>query len=87
MRDEPQRRTENCGRFPSRVGRVYVSAMRFAQRVYLFCGIWGVLVCLPIFWNEPWMAQHSPPAVTHPEYYYGFFGVTLAVRPLGWETV
>src|SRR6478609_3711137 len=52
--------------------------MQFAKRVFLIAGIWGVLIMVPQYFNEGWIGQHLPPAITHPEYYYGFTGGTLA---------
>lgn len=52
--------------------------MRFSRLVFLIAGIYGILVVLPGYFGERQMAAKFPPAVTHPEYYYGFFGVALA---------
>jgi hypothetical protein len=52
--------------------------MRFAKWVYLLAGVSGVLLVAPPFFLEQRTGQDFPPAITHPEYYYGFFGVTLA---------
>jgi hypothetical protein len=35
-------------------------------------------VLLPGFSGEKILAQKMPPAVTHPEFYYGFLGVAVA---------
>lgn len=75
--------------------------MRFAKWVYAIAGIYGILVTLPLYFFENQMAAMMPPAINHPEYYYGFVGVTLAwqlaflvisrdplrFRPLMWVTV
>lgn len=52
--------------------------MRFAKRVYRVAGVYGVVVIVPMYFLEARIAHDSPPAITHPEYYYGFVGVTLA---------
>jgi hypothetical protein len=52
--------------------------MRFSRLVFLVAGIYGILVLLPGYFGERQIATRYPPAVTHPEYYYGFFGVALA---------
>lgn len=52
--------------------------MRFSRLVFLIAGIYGILVLAPGYFGEAKMAARFPPAVTHPEYYYGFFGVALA---------
>ncbi|HSE47959.1 MAG TPA: hypothetical protein VLA96_01995 [Terriglobales bacterium] len=56
--------------------------MLFAKRVFLFAGIWGLLVIVPGFFNEPFVAQTQPPPITHPEYFYGFYTTALAFQVL-----
>jgi hypothetical protein len=51
---------------------------RFPRIVFLGAGIYGIIVLLPGFFSEKMMAELMPPAITHPEFYYGFFGVALA---------
>jgi len=51
--------------------------MKFAKWVFLLADVYGILVTLPLY-NEAQTAQMFPPAVNHPEYYYGFAGVVLA---------
>jgi hypothetical protein len=53
-------------------------AMKFARLVFLIAGIYGLLVMLPQYFLESKIARDSPPAITHPEFYYGFIGVTVA---------
>jgi hypothetical protein len=52
--------------------------MRFANWVFLLAGITGVLMVAPAYFFEDRFNADFPPAVNHPELYYGFFGVTLA---------
>ena len=52
--------------------------MKFARRVFLIAGIYGVVVLLPQYFLEQRHAVDRPPAITHAEYYYGFVGVALA---------
>ena len=52
--------------------------MLFAKRVYLIAGIYGLIVLAPQYFLEAKNGQDFPPAITHPEYYYGFVGVGLA---------
>lgn len=52
--------------------------MRFAKIVFLVAGIYGLLVMLPQYFFEGKMRRDSPPPITHPEFYYGFIGVTVA---------
>jgi hypothetical protein len=59
-----------------------VVGMKFAQWVFLLAGIYGVVVVTPQFFLEQQVNRDYPPAITHPEYYYGFAGVALA-----WQVV
>jgi len=52
--------------------------MKFAKRVYLIAGIYGLIVMLPQYFLEDKNGRDFPPAITHPEYYYGFVGITVA---------
>jgi hypothetical protein len=52
--------------------------MKFARIVFLIAGIWGFIVTLPLYFAYGFIGQRSPPAITHPEFYFGFAGVTLA---------
>ncbi len=52
--------------------------MKFAKWVYRIAGIYGLLVFVPLLFLERAVSQTSPPAITHPEYYYGFAIVGVA---------
>jgi hypothetical protein len=52
--------------------------MKFARRVFLIAGIYGLIVVLPLYFLEAKTGHDYPPPITHPEYYYGFIGVTAA---------
>lgn len=52
--------------------------MRFAQRLFLIAGIYGLFALLPQYFLEGKNGRDFPPPITHPEYYYGFIGVALA---------
>ncbi|HET8839867.1 MAG TPA: hypothetical protein VFN35_00310 [Ktedonobacteraceae bacterium] len=56
--------------------------MKFAKTVFLIAGIYGILVVTPLFFAEGVVDATQPPAITHPEYYYGFACVTLAWQVL-----
>jgi hypothetical protein len=56
--------------------------MKFAKIVFLIAGIYGLLVMLPQYFLESKLGRDSPPAITHPEFYYGFIGVTVAWQVL-----
>jgi hypothetical protein len=52
--------------------------MKFARVVFTIAGIYGSLVLLPQYFLLEKNGRDFPPAITHPEYYYGFIGVALA---------
>jgi hypothetical protein len=52
--------------------------MKFARYVFLIAGIYGLIVLAPLYFLEARIGQDTPPAITHPEYFYGFVGVGLA---------
>jgi hypothetical protein len=55
-----------------------MAVQRFAHRVFLFSGIYGLIVLVPQLFTESRIARDFPPAITHPEYFYGFLGVAIA---------
>ena len=52
--------------------------MDFAKRTFLIAGIYGLVVLLPQYMLEAKNGRDFPPAITHPEYYYGFIGIAVA---------
>lgn len=52
--------------------------MGFARRVFSIAGIYGLLVLVPQYFLEARTSRDFPPAITHPEYYYGFIGIAVA---------
>ena len=54
--------------------------MKFAKWVYRIAGIYGLVVLTPLLFLERLVSQTSPPAITHPEYYYGF-----AILGVAWQ--
>ena len=56
--------------------------MRFAKIVFNVAGIYGLLALLPQYFLEAKTGRDFPPAITHPEFYYGFIGVALAWQVL-----
>jgi hypothetical protein len=51
--------------------------IRFARRVFLGASIYGTIVMLPQYWLEDLIGKNTPPAITHPEHFYGFVGLAL----------
>jgi len=56
--------------------------MRFAKIVFLVAGIQGLLILSPMYFLENKIGRDTPPAISHPEYFYGFVGVALAWQVL-----
>jgi hypothetical protein len=56
--------------------------MNFARRVFNLAGIYGIVVLFPQYFLEARNGADYPPAINHPEYYYGFVGVALAWQVL-----
>ena len=56
--------------------------MKFARRVFLIAGVYGLIVLLPMYLLEEKTGRDFPPPITHPEFYYGFIGVAVAWQVL-----
>lgn len=54
--------------------------MKFAKYTFLAAGVYGILVLLPQYFFETKIGLDTPPAITHPEFFYGFVGVGLAFQ-------
>ena len=54
--------------------------MKFAKYTFYTAGIYGLIVLLPQYFLEEKNGRDYPPAINHPEYYYGFVGVALAFQ-------
>jgi hypothetical protein len=54
------------------------AASPLARRVFRVAGIYGLIVMLPQYFLEARIGRDFPPAITHPEYFYGFIGIVVA---------
>jgi len=52
--------------------------MKFARWVFAIAAVYGLALITPMYFAEAQIGRNDPPAITHPEYFYGFIGVTLA---------
>lgn len=52
--------------------------MKFAKFTFRIAGIWGVLVIAPLYFMFNLIGQKDPPPITHPGFFYGFVGASLA---------
>ena len=51
--------------------------MQFVKIVFLAAGVLGLLQVVPAYFMESQIATWNPPAIEHPEFYYGFISVVL----------
>ena len=51
---------------------------RFSRLVFLIAGSVGLIQMVPLYFYENTLNQTQPPAITHPEFYYGFIGIVIA---------
>ena len=54
--------------------------MRFTKVTFLVAGVYGLLALIPMYFTETRYGVDNPPAITHPEFYYGFIGVAVAFQ-------
>lgn len=54
--------------------------MKFARYTFALAGIYGLIVLAPMYFTLEQNGIDYPPAITHPEYYFGFIGVALAFQ-------
>jgi hypothetical protein len=52
--------------------------MRLAKWVFLVAGLSGIVIVAPLYFLEEQAGRDYPPPINHPEFFYGFAGVTLA---------
>lgn len=50
----------------------------FARWIFGIAGVYGLIVLTPQYFMEASIGRDYPPAITHPEYFYGFAGVALS---------
>jgi hypothetical protein len=50
----------------------------FAKRSFLWAAVYGIAGLLPLYFLEERIGIMFPPAITHPEHFYGFVGFALA---------
>lgn len=52
--------------------------MNIPKITFIVAGLYGLVTLIPHFFLENRIGITNPPAITHPEYFYGFLGVALA---------
>ncbi len=51
--------------------------MKFARIVFITAGVWGFAIVTPLYFTLDLVGRSYPPPIAHPDFYYGFVGVTL----------
>jgi len=51
--------------------------VKFARIVYGIAAAYGFISLLPLYFLLEKVGRDAPPPITHPEFYYGFLGVTF----------
>ena len=54
----------------------------FSRWLFRIAGIYGLVVLVPQYFMEAELGRTYPPAITHPEFFYGFIGIAIA-----WQVV
>ena len=52
--------------------------MKFSRWAFNIAGVYGVIPIAPLYFMEQAIGRQDPPLITHPMFFYGFVGVTLA---------
>lgn len=52
--------------------------INFAKWLLRIAGVYGLVVLVPLYFQERQFGIDNPPAINHPEFYYGFVGVAVA---------
>ena len=52
--------------------------MKFSRWLFRIAGIYGLVLLAPHYFMEAQIGEHHPPAITHPEFFYGFLGIGIA---------
>jgi hypothetical protein len=60
--------------------------MKFARRVFLGAGVWGIVIMTPMYFLFDTIGRLNASPITYPQFYYGFLAVTMAWQ-LGFLTI
>ncbi len=70
--------------------------MKFTKTVFWIAAIYGLILLIPMYFLMSTIGEEAPPSISHPEFYYGFVGVTIlwqcifvliAINPLRYQTI
>jgi len=51
--------------------------MKFAKVVFYIAALYGLVSIPPLYFMFDFIGRNDPPAITHPQFYYGFVGLAL----------
>jgi hypothetical protein len=57
-------------------------AVVYSRWLFVLAGLSGLALLLPMYLMKDYLGSNDPPAITHPEFYYGFVGVAIAWQVL-----
>jgi hypothetical protein len=52
--------------------------MKLARWIFGVAGVYGLVLLVPFYFLEDRIGQDTQPAITHPEFFYGFVGLGVA---------
>jgi hypothetical protein len=52
--------------------------MKFAKRVFIGAGVWGIAVLTPFYWLIDVTGRRYAPPMEYPHFFYGFLDVAMA---------
>jgi hypothetical protein len=52
--------------------------MKWARWIFGVAGVYGLVLLVPFYFMEDRIGRETPPAITHPEFFYGFVGLAVA---------
>jgi hypothetical protein len=52
--------------------------MRFARIVFIFAGVWGIVVLMPLYFLIDVTGRQYAPPTAYPHFFYGFLSVAMA---------
>lgn len=50
------------------------------KKIFFFAGVYGIIILFPQLFMEQKLGFDYPPAITHPEFFYGFNGLALVFQ-------
>lgn len=53
-----------------------------ARYIFWAAGVWGLFILVPLFFQEKSFGVENPPAMNHPEFFYGFVGLAIVFQLL-----